>query len=251
MADRMTRKLVIFTLVLALSVAASAQSSVAERATTAYQSGDYETARSLYESLVSSGVQNGAVYFNLGNTYYELGDLGHALLNYRRAHNLIPRDPDLGTNMALVRARRLDVQGDETGIVESLAVLTAGVLTLTELGWIVFGIWTLWFALLSIAILSRRWREPLRALLVVLGAVTFVGVLLLGSRLYVQSISPPAVVVGSEIHAMSGPGQDYLELFRLHEAAELRLLETNGDWARIALPDGRQGWVPRQALEVI
>jgi SH3-like domain-containing protein len=50
---------------------------------------------------------------------------------------------------------------------------------------------------------------------------------------------------------MSGPGEDYLELYRLYAAAELRVLETHDDWARFVLPDGRQGWVERDNIELI
>jgi tetratricopeptide (TPR) repeat protein len=245
-----------FLLVLAVAVvqSASAQTDVNDvvtQANAAYQSGDYDTAISLYESLVASGAHDGAIYYNLGTAYYQTGDQTRALLNYRRAQNWIPRDSDLNANMALIRAQRLDVQSEETGLIESLSVLTSSILTLTELGWIALGVWALWFLLLSVGILRKRWGDFLRPLLIVLAVVAVAGVTLLASRMYVNANAPGAVVVETIVTAMSGPGETYLELFQLHTAAELRLLETNGNWVRIALPDGRQGWLPRNSLELI
>jgi tetratricopeptide (TPR) repeat protein len=228
-----------------------AQSDIAGEASSAYQNSDYDTAIMLYETLVAQGVNDGVVFYNLGSAYYESGDNSRALLNYRRAQNLIPRDLDLSAAMAFIRAQRLDLQGDETGLLESLSVLTSGVLTLTELGWIGFVVWTLWFGLLCVAILRNRWRDALRVPLILLGIVVLVSLLLLGSRLYITATAPAAVVVPSTVQVMSGPGEQYLEIFELHEVAELRVLETKDDWVRFVLPDGRQGWIPRQAVELV
>src|SRR5688500_8608937 len=84
----------------------SAQSDSAElllQADTAYMTGDYETSQSLYETIIQAGFRDFRVYFNLGNAYYQSGDLGRALLNYRRAQEISPRDTDLRNNLVLVR----------------------------------------------------------------------------------------------------------------------------------------------------
>lgn len=228
-----------------------AQEEVAAQAAAAYQAGDYDTAIRLYEALVAGGAQDGAVFYNLGAAYYGSGDFGKALVNYLRTQTFTPRDGDLNTNIALIRARRLDVQGDEAGLFESLSVLTSGILTLTELAWIAFAVWVLWFGLFSAAILQSRLREILRAPLLIIGVLTVISLLLLGSRLYVTASASSAVVIESTVQAMSGPGGEYLEIFQLHEAAELRVLDSRDDWIRVSLPDGRQGWIPREAVETV
>jgi len=245
------KRLFALSIVALLAGFVTAQNDVAEQASAAYQSGDYDRAVQLYESLLAEGIQDGAVYYNLGNAYFQAGDNGRALLNYRRAQNLSPRDPDVNANMAFIRARRLDLQGDEAGFLESLAVLTSGVLTPTELAWIVFVLWALWFGVLCVAILRENWRDILRAPLLLLGVVLLAGLLLLGSRLYINASTLPAVVVRSIVAVMSGPGEEYLEIFEIHEAAELRLWETRGEWIRFALPDGRQGWITLQSVELV
>ena len=58
-------------------------------------------------SIVATGLANGWLEFNLGNSYLQAGDVGQAILHYRRAQRLIPRDPLLTENLAVARSRCL------------------------------------------------------------------------------------------------------------------------------------------------
>ena len=108
------------------------------QANNAYQNSDYSTSIALYEELVDSGIRDANVYFNLGNAYYENGQLGSALLNYRRAQQINPRDVDIGVNIALVRSERLDLQQGGANWLNAVAMTTRSSFTLSELSWTVF-----------------------------------------------------------------------------------------------------------------
>jgi hypothetical protein len=220
------------------------------QANAAYTSADYGTAIRLYTDLVNDGVnQDGALFFNLGNAYYQAGDAGRALLNYRRAQGLIPRDGDLNQNMARVRSERVDLESDESGLLEGLAAFTASFMTLTELAWLSWFLWVTGFALLITAIVRPLWREMLRSVLIVAGVLVGLGIILLFGRLAAARLRPPAIVVEKIVQAMSGPGEQYLELYELHAAAELSVVDTRGGWVRFHLPDGREGWIPSTSIE--
>lgn len=243
-------RILLLTLMLITSTAAETSPlGVLEQANRAYQNGDYTAAASLYQSLVDGGVQNSAVYFNLGSAYYETGDPGRALLNYRRAQVFIPRDDGLNRSLARIRGERTDIQGDETGLLEGLAALTTSSLTLAELGWLILLIWCAWFAGLTAWMLRAGWREVLRVPLLVSAVVVVIGAALLVSRLWVQTYRPAAVITAEQADVMSGPGERYLRLLPLHAAAEIRVIEARDGWLRFALPDGRQGWLPQAAME--
>lgn len=222
-------------------------SDLLQKASTTYAAGDYASAVSLYEALVQDQVHDGQVYFNLGNAYYAMGDLGRALLNYRRAQEFIPRDDDVNLNIARVRNDRLDVEGDDTGILNTLASPTIGLVTLKELGWLTFGLWAACFALIFLRISRPRWREMLRIPLLVAAVILLTVAVLFGSRLYTTVAQPAAVVIEPTVQVMSGPGDSYLKHFIIHSGAEIRVLETRNDWIRFTLPDGRQGWIPAVA----
>jgi tetratricopeptide (TPR) repeat protein len=223
---------------------------IAGQANVLYEQGDYAGAINLYESLVAAEIRDGAIYFNLGNAYFQTQNLGKALLNYRRAQLLIPLDGELNTNMAWVRAERVDIQGDETMLVDSLASLTSGVLTLSELSWVTLILWMLFFGVLAAWVVRVDWRDVLRVPLIAASTLMISTVVMLGSRLFVESNRPAALAV-NDTAVMSGPGEDYLEIYRLYSAAELRVLEQRGDWVRFILPDQRQGWIQKAMIEIV
>lgn len=244
----------LYTLALLVLTAALAQAqtdpaAAMTQANAAYSSGNYADAVKLYQSLVDGGVRHESLFFNLGSAYYQTGDLGSALLNWRRAQTLTPRDGDVSRWLAQARQERIEVQGDESGWLEGMAVLSSGLLTPAEMGWLALGAWSVWFAMFSVYLLRQEWRDGLRAPLIVGGVVTLGLVMLLISRYWVDGVRPAAVMVQPQVSAMSGPGVDYLELFPLHAAAEMRIVEEREEWLRIALPDGRQGWLPADAVE--
>ena len=231
--------------------AQSDNAALIQQANAAYTSGDYKTAQVLYEQAIRGGFHDPSLYFNLGNAYYESGDLGRALVNYRIAQQYWPRDADLNRNLALVWSERVDLQGDETGLVEGVAALTIGVTTLTELSLLVACLWIFFFLLLAVAIFQSKWRSRLRFPLIGLGTALLVGLLLLGSRFYAEGLRQSGIVVQPVAQVRSGPGDEYLELYQLHSAAEVHVWDSQNGWVRFALPDGRLGWLPAQALEIV
>ena len=70
--------------------------------------GKFEQAVSLYEQLLKSGFINGQIYYNLGNAYYRLGMPGKAIIYYRRAEKLLPRDADIKANINLLKRDFVD-----------------------------------------------------------------------------------------------------------------------------------------------
>lgn len=230
---------------------AQTETDALQQAESAYNDGDYQQAITLYETVIANGARNSQIYFNLGNAYYLADDLGRALVNYRRAHELNPRDSDINFNMNRVRGQRIDIQGDETDVFDTLAALTSGTLTVTELGWIALVIWSGGFLLLALYIRRIQWHETLRVPLIIIGTLVILSIILLSSRLYVAHSRPSAVIVAPAVLVRSGPGENYLEHFQIHAAAEIRILEMRDGWIRFTLPDGRQGWIPQDSAEKV
>jgi len=52
-----------------------------------YQKGNYMQAVKGYEKLLKQG-ESAALYYNLGNSYYRLDNIPHAVLSYERAQRL-------------------------------------------------------------------------------------------------------------------------------------------------------------------
>jgi hypothetical protein len=222
-----------------------------------YESGQFGRAAQVYEQLVGQGYVDSALFYNLGNAYYKQGDPGRAIINYRRAQQPAPRDPDIQANLALARAQTVDrvEASDDGGLFSQLGEAMQSRFTLDELAMAALAVWVLFVFLLILRSTARsgsRWRKGLQYGLVAVTVVLVVSVLALGGLLYVGSGESAGVIVAPVVDVTSGPGAQYVTTFSLHNGAEVNLLETRGSWVRLALPGGElEGWVPRSAVEAV
>jgi tetratricopeptide (TPR) repeat protein len=247
-------KFVLFAVLLLLSGVVAAQDSptdVAQQAAILYERGDHAAALGLYETLADAGIHDSAVYFNMGQAYFAAQDSGRALLQYRRSQQIAPRDTELNLALARIRSSRQDIQGDDVALIDSLAALTLPLMTLDELNWLAFVLWSACFVTAGVYVTQARWRNAARVALFALSILLVLGFALWFSRIYTSAFRPAAVVTAEVAQVMSGPGEDYLEIYQLHAAAEIRILEDRGDWAHFVLPDGREGWLASGAFEKV
>ncbi len=212
----------------------------------------YRQAEAGFLALGGAGLRNACLEYNLGNVYFRLGDLGHAILHYRRAAALDPSDDRLTANLRYARERvepRIAPSGQRrlarqllfwhygTSVRQrfwALAVLSAG-------GWLLMLLWLRW-----------RQRGVLIGGLVGAAAALAVGTSLLW-QLHTEAHTPPAVVVAREVPLRlgRGAGSDLALKQPLGPGIELRILQERGDWVEIRLANDQTGWLLAAAVERI
>ncbi len=217
-----------------------------------YEAGQLTEAVAAYEALVAAGANDGTLYYNLGNAYFKIGDLGRAILNYRRAQRLLPRDPDVAANLALARTQaqdRLEVEGQQ-GLVAFIEHTLVGWMTPDEAAQLALGLWIILCAIGVAWIVRPQWRHALVYALAVIAVLWGLALISLGLRM-LDARRAPAVIVAESAEIRSGPGTDYLTEFTLHAGAEVRVIEERAGWTRIALPGDLQGWLPGERVQQV
>ena len=218
-----------------------------------YESGRYVEAALVYEQLIDRGYESSTLYYNLGNAYYKQGDLGRAILNYRRAEKLYPRDADIRTNLKIARDQRAYVF-EKTGGAFAIESTSNPInrLTLDELALFTLAVWVV-LALLVLVLLYAKRRAIRRGAVyasIVVGLALLLSATVTGERWYSEGHDYEIVVVAEMVDVVSGPGTNYAQEFTLHGGSEARLLEQRGSWTRLSIPGGDlQGWVPSSAVE--
>ena len=213
----------------------------------------YNKASLRFERLVEEGgIRNGKLFYNIGNIHFLLEDIGRAILNYRRAEQYIPNDPNLVKNLSYARSMRrdkLDINEQEK-ILQTLFFFHYDLQTQTRL--ILFGIFYVSFWLTAgVKIFSRRpftsWG---------LG-VTVLFTLLFGVSLFMEARQAntirAGVIIDPEVIARQGDAESYQPSFEapLHAGTEFKLLEERTAWWQIGLPDGRSAWIPAKSGELV
>lgn len=211
----------------------------------------YRKALLRFERLAADGVANGRLFYNLGNVHFRLGDLGRAIVNYRRAERFMPEDENLRRNLAYALSLRADrIEPQETAQV--LRILFFWHYDLPErVRAALFGVCYLMFWLCAGLLLLPRTRPAARW---GLSVSSLCGLLLLGSLL-VGGAGPGKArgVVVAETVARRGDGRSYAPAFDgpLHGGTEFRLIEDRGEWLQVELIDGSRAWLERQAAELV
>ncbi|MEM7130801.1 MAG: hypothetical protein AAF702_31040 [Chloroflexota bacterium] len=222
-----------------------------------YDEGRFAEAALTYEGLVSQGVRDGRLFFNLANAYYKENDLGRAILNYERAVLLIPRDSDLRANLRLANSQAADrYEAQRESLIGQAALTTSRWLTLNEMALLGLCSWfvvvLLWIVLNRYVSASPRLREITWYGVILTALVLVSSVLLLGVRVYADQTRPQGILLASEVDVLSGPNPNNITEFTLHAGAKITILETRGQWLRLALPgDELQGWVPAETVGLV
>ncbi len=225
-----------------------------QMANQAYQAGQYGRAVTAYQAIVDAGLQHSSLYYNLGNAYFKQEDWGRAILNYRRAQSLAPRDKDIATNLAIARAHTADQLAEkQTGLIPYLAWLTSSWLTLGETKVLVL---VIWLAVTAWAVPTILWTKRRRICSVVmagLGCCLLIGLASMLSQIYLDRLYPPVVVVAHEVEVTNGPGSvgRYVLELQVHHGTEAHLLERRGGWYLLAFPNNMQGWVSAEAVVTV
>jgi len=214
----------------------------------------YEKAILGYEKIIRQGhIENPKLYYNLANAYLLKGDLGRAILDYKRAEKLDKSDSDIHKNLAFARSRRVDKVEIKTEK-QILRTLVFWHYDLSMRAKFIFA--CVCFAVLCLGLTVMIWFGR-RALLTALTGVSAVLLVCLIGSLAVEQYSQAAnlsgVIVAPEVVAYQGDGQNYPPSFKapLHAGTEFELIERRPNWFHIKLSDGSDGWISQTTAEII
>jgi tetratricopeptide (TPR) repeat protein len=228
-----------------LSVIALAPASLYNQGNQLYARKDYAGAARAYQQALKAG-PSADVCYNLGNALFKSGRIGPAIVQYRRAYYLQPRDADIGRNLSFARSYRVDkvltVPGPIAGVVDE----TFHLLSRREAALLAAVSFLL--AALSLSVWIVR-----RGTVFVFGTAVLATIALFGlitQWVWAGEVSAqPAVVVAPEVNVLSGPGEEFKQILLLHDGTEVRIRERRGDYLLVQLSGGSGGWIRSEAVE--
>jgi tetratricopeptide (TPR) repeat protein len=218
------------------------------QANQAYKEGRFQEAIDGYRQLIQSGHGSGHIYYNLGNGYIRLHQLGKAILNYERARLLLPRDADLDFNLRYARDHIRD-KVPEVRNTMSIIFFWLRSLTLSDLFWGFAVLNTLFWGILCLRIFYRS--EWTYYLILTILTVWLITGLSLGLKWYQLALDDRAVVVPEEVNVLAGPDVNDTVLFKLHEGTLVHCERSEDGWVLVRFQDGKRGWVQADGIENI
>ena len=219
-----------------------------------YMDEKYQEAVNEYMKILNTGYENGAIYFNLGNAYYKLGNIGKAILYYEKAKKIFHNDEDINNNLKLAN---LYVADKITPIPEIFYIRYFN--NFTELmspdAWMRFFIIIYIMLCLTICcqiiIKKQKIKNIIRRIAPLFVFLTAFFLFIFLHSEYQLNRHDWAVIMSEKAEVYSSPVEDSTELFSIHEGTKVKLKRTKGEWIEIALADGKVGWLTKNHTEII
>ena len=217
-----------------------------------YKGEDYAGAITNWKKILDSGEHSAAVYFNLGNAFYKQNKIGPSIYYYEKALQLNPNDVDVKTNLAFAENARIDAIEPLPKTVFSKWYSSIAD-TFTFEGWAILAVifvfvFVLTFLLYYFGTVEVRKRSYF------ITAVTSV-FLCFGSLIlaYLTNTDDrrdtPAIIFAESVEIKTEPKMNSATTFKLHEGTKVQIEATDGDWLKITLADGKDGWIPESDLK--
>jgi len=219
-----------------------------------YQKGNYQKAVEVYSKLVNEGYESEELFFNLGNAYYRLNQIGYAILNYEKALKLSPGDEDAKYNLAIAHAKtkdKIEVMPKPffTEWWHSFINLfsVSGWTILTYIFYLIFlSSIALYFFAREIKIQKYSFFSSL-----ILGGIFFFTAFMLLMKLNYENNFHFGIVVENSAAAKLSPYENSNDAFIIHEGTKVTLEDKVDNWIKIKLPDGKVGWLQNTEVKSI
>ena len=209
----------------------------------------YRSAAAYYNSIIESGIVNAGLYYNMANAYFRAGEVGQAILNYRRALLYSPSDKQIRYNLEFARKQQkngfiLDSEHEVVKIIffwHFIMPVSIKVLILIISNLLFWG-----------ALVLRRLGRPVLKM----SAVPAIIGLLLSASLFVDWQSSNVfhgVVTATSTIGRTGDSRSYESSFDapLYQGVEFEIQQQRVGWILAELPNGELCWLEEKDCSVI
>ena len=250
-------------LVLLLTMSATdAKADMIEKADSAYLADDYVSAVSLYLAAEQESGSSSALYYNIGNSYYRTGDVGKAILYYKRALKLDPTNRDARQNLLFVMTKTVDKQEDNRSVVKKATDKI--ILSNTPNGWAVIALIAFVLLLGAVAMYVFSRSVVIRKICFFGGLVILFFDILLVYVAYKSAVdvsgTSVAVVISPNVQLSTvprNPKDKSEQAFQLHEGAVVEIVDSvklNTDtighmWYEVSVDNVHRAWINGADIE--
>jgi len=241
-------KRALFGFVLFLSMTCFAQNGpLFEQGKTLFKAEKYVEAINSWMKILENKQHSAALYFNLGNAHYKLNNIGSSIYYYEKALQLAPNDSDIKNNLAFAQNATVDdIEPLPKTVFFKWYQSLSGILTFD--GWaITVVVFSMSFVLLFL-LYYFSYSEGMKRMFFVSSLFSILFLLVTLSMAFStyndSEKNQPAIIFSESIVVKSAPSLGSEATFKLHEGTKVQIISRDGDWVRIEIANGKDGWIP-------
>lgn len=219
-----------------------------------YKNNQFDKAIESYQQLVKDGYSSEELFYNLGSSYFKKEQMGKAILYFEKALKIDNDDEDVLHNLKVANSfSQNDVSPLPTfflvrwwkGLHQLVSSSIWGVLGLI-LFWLGMGGIIYWLMASERADKKKGFVGGICLLL-----ASLLPFALAYSQMTWEKDSEMAIVQSNRIPLRSAPDEESTEIIKIYEGLKVELLDEIGEWSKVRLLNGEQGWLPMDSFEKI
>lgn len=213
-----------------------------DQANAFYREGKYAEAALLYQGVADQGVQDAAIFYNLGNAYFKVKKVGPAILAYSKALNLNPRNQDIQKNLAFIQSALPYRIPDKRNLLHISFDKVAQYVSYQEVLFL-FLVSSILMAIIfcSQLLISKRisWNFILQWIFLFWVTSLF----FISAKEMERRFLRPAIVLEKQVEVRYGPSDFDPVAIKLGEGLKVYVMDKREEWSRIWLINTESGWV--------
>jgi tetratricopeptide (TPR) repeat protein len=211
----------------------------------------FKRAANRFQVLVDDGVENGKLWYNLGNAQLQSENIGEAIAAYRMGQRYIPSNGRIAANLQFARSLVSDSSNSEDtiSILRRLAFWHDTLPTQVRLTMgIIF--WTCCWSLISIRLF--RAIPGFKTASITLG-IAALALSVSVTEDFLDQHREHGVLIEDEVTVRKGNGEHFAPMFidPIQEGIEFTIIEQRPDWLHIKLPNGSTGWILEKNATIV
>ena len=211
-----------------------------------YVNENYSEAISLYDSILTSGLESSELYYNLGNCHYKTNDWANAIWHYEKSLQL-NNNEKTKHNLELVKLKIIDrieplpqlfYKKWWINLTQSLSTQVWQIITLFGMGFIFI-----------LQLISQFTSLKSKQITKIFSAITVIILLITQTSYHNNFTKKEAIIFSETITVNSAPTSSSTNLFTLHAGSKVEIIDTIGDWINIKIANGNSGWIGQNSIK--
>jgi tetratricopeptide (TPR) repeat protein len=246
------KKIIFLLLLVANTLLAQSIDDIFYSANDFYKNEKFEKAIELYQQIESKGTISVELYYNLGNSYYNLNKVGPSIYYFEKALKLDPTNEDTQNNLIFAKRLALDnIEELPKNIFQKFNENYLQQLSYNQ--WAIVSVVFSFLVSLLFLLFYFANSSTLRRVYFVSSICSFllliISLLITYNQFLFFKNNKEAIVFAETSNVKNAPTFNSEEVFILHEGTKVIVLDTIDNWKKIKLADGKQGWINAKEIK--
>jgi tetratricopeptide (TPR) repeat protein len=215
-----------------------------------YKTKQYEEAEKMYLLLLKKDKQNANAFYNLGNTYYHLKQYSNAVLYYEKAKKIQPDDKKIQHNIELTNNKLFSkIEFSKEFFVTKQIKET--VKSKPSKSWSIFMFIALWLGVILMCVHFFFSNKTLYRIGMLACLLSILFAYFTYSAFELEHQNNFAIIMQQNAYMKTAPVESMNAATAVQVGLKVEIIDSDKNWRKIKLPNGKTGWIEISQIEFI